>query len=233
MKTLIALLLAGILYAAGVLAQDACGPIANAYGPYDYWVNKAELPIVEVNHLTPEVENLIRGKSSSIGGDLEYTLRAFPNHPRALLAMVKLGVKEKTDKPRGSRYTVACFFDRAIRFRPNDGMVRMIHANYLSGQGRKQEAVKELEVAAESGVMTPNLQYNMGLAYFEVGNFEKSLEFAHQAYRNGFNLPGLKGKLVKAGKWRDAPAAQEPAAAVGAGGAPPAADGGAKVEGAK
>ncbi|MFN0163525.1 MAG: ABC transporter permease [Burkholderiales bacterium] len=185
------------------LAQSECGPLANAYGPYDYWVNKAELPIVDSNHFTPEVETLQRGKSSSIGGDLDYTLRAFPNHARALVAMVNLGVKERTAKPSGSRYTVECWLIRAIQFRPNDATARVIYASFLSKAGRRPQAVKELEAAEAAGATSPNFHYNLGLAYLDVGDFEKSLDHAHKAYLGGFNLPGLKSRLLKAGKWRD------------------------------
>lgn len=186
-----------------VLAQSECGPLANAYGPYDYWVHKAELPIVEINHFTPEVETLQRGKSSSIGGDLDYTLRAFPNHARALVAMVNLGIKERTARPNGSRYTVECWLIRAVQFRPNDATARVIYASFLSKAGRRPQAVKELEAAEAAGASSPNFHYNLGLAYLDVGDFEKSLYNAHKAYLGGFNLPGLKSRLMKAGKWRD------------------------------
>jgi tetratricopeptide (TPR) repeat protein len=180
-----------------------CGDLGNHYGPYDYYVDKDKLPIVEKHHFTPKVEMLKGGQEGYIGGDLDYALHAFPNHPRVLIAMLRLAEKEKNRQPQGAKYPVECYLDRAVRFRPNDGMVRVILANYLSKAGKKEEAVKQLEAASEAGVSSPNMDYNMGLAYFEVGDFEKSLKFAHSAYRGGFNLPGLKGKLVKAGKWRE------------------------------
>lgn len=40
-----------------------------------------------------------------------------------------------------------------------------------------------------------------GLAYFDVGDYAQSMEHAKKAYALGVNLPGLKSKLVKAGKW--------------------------------
>ena len=182
---------------------ERCGDLANHYGPYDYWVDKGKLTIVEQFHFTPKVEMLKGGQSGYIGGDLDYTLHTFPNHVRALAAMVKLAEREKKAVPQGAQYPVDCYFDRAIRFRPKDGRVRFIYANFLSRNGKKEEAVKQLETAAELGMSNPNLDYNMGLAYFDVGDFEKSLTHAHRAYQGGFNLPGLKSKLVKAGKWRE------------------------------
>ena len=202
------------LCAGHVLAADICGDLENGYGPFDFWTDKGKLPIVDSHHFTPQVEQLVRGQSSYIGDDIAYTLHAFPNHPRALIAMMNLGIKEKTAKTRGARYSVECYFDRAIRFRPKDPMVRMIYANFFSRNGKKNDAVKQLEFAQEGGLSNPNMEYNMGLAYFEVGDYEKSLFHAHRAYQGGFDLPGLKRKLVHVGKWRE-PLAQVPAAAKG------------------
>ena len=202
------------LGAAHVPAAEICGDLENGYGPFDFWTDKGKLPIVESHHFTPQVEQLVRGQSSYIGDDIAYTLHAFPNHPRALMAMMNLGIKEKTPKTRGARYSVECYFDRAIRFRPKDPMVRMIYANFLSRNGKKNDAVKQLEFAQEGGLSSPNMEYNMGLAYFEVGDYEKSLFHAQRAYQGGFDLPGLKRKLMHAGKWRE-PIEPAPSAAKG------------------
>ena len=213
LTSVIAVLFAALFFTQAS-AADICGDLENGYGPYDFWTDKARLPVVETHHFAPQVEQLVRGQSSYIGDDIAYTLHAFPNHPRALISMMNLGVKEKTNKPRGARYSVECYFDRAIRFRPKDPMVRMIYANFLSKNGKKDDAVKQLEVAHEAGLDNPNMEYNMGLAYFDVGDYEKSLFYAHRAYQGGFDLPGLKRKLVHAGKWRE-PLEQTPGAAKG------------------
>ena len=200
------------LCTAHVTAADICGDLENGYGPFDFWTDKGKLPIVESHHFAPQVEQLVRGQTGPLGGDIGYTLHAFPNHPRALMAMMNLGVKEKTNKPQGTRYSVECYFERAIRFRPKDPMVRMIYANFLGRSGKKNDAIKQLEFAHEAGLNSPNMEYNMGLAYFDVGDYEKSLFYAHRAYQGGFDLPGLKRKLVHAGKWREPPE-KAPAAA--------------------
>lgn len=182
---------------------DPCGSLNNRYGPFDYWTDKDKLGIVEVAHFTPEVENLRAGRSSTIGGDIDYTLRAFPNHPRALLSMVRLGERRKSERPPGARYTVACYLERAVRFRPNDGMARMIYGTYLAKQKKYDEALVHLKVAEEGAQDNANLHYNMGLLYFDMEKYEESLRHAHAAYRLGFGLPGLRAKLEKAGKWQE------------------------------
>lgn len=200
----------GVLFLAFFLAEacwgqglQICGDLANHYGPYDYWTDKGKLTIVEQHHFTAKVEALRGGQEGYIGGDLDYTLHTFPNHPRALAAMVRLTEKEKKRKPLGANYPVECYFDRAIRFRPKDGIVRMLFGSFLIKDGKKKEALEQLDLASSLGVGGPNIDYNMGLAFFEVGEFEKSLTYAHRAYQAGYNLPGLKSKLVKVGKWRE------------------------------
>jgi len=188
-----------------------CGQLTNHYGPFDYRTDRSKLPVVEHAHFDSGVESLTRGKSTEdIGGDIDYTLRAFPNHHRALMAMMRLGEREKTSKPRAARYTVECYFRRAEYFRPDDGLVKMLTGIYLMKQGRNGEALGKLEAAEKLDSGDPNLQYNLGLAYFRLGRYEEALAHAHRAYAKGFALPGLKGLLVKAGKWRDAEQASPP-----------------------
>jgi tetratricopeptide (TPR) repeat protein len=182
---------------------DQCGDLHTHYGPFDYWVDKNKLGIVESYHFTPEVESLRAGKSGFVGGDIDYTLVAFPNHPRALMAMIRLGDKERTDRVRGARYPVVCYLDRAVRFRPDDATVRMIYGTYLAKRKKSAEALEQLTAAEQSAGDDANLHYNLGLVYFDLGQFDNALKHAHAAYRMGFSLPGLKAKLVKAGKWRE------------------------------
>ena len=175
----------------------------NAYGPFDYRSDKDKLGVVEAYHFTPEVASLTRGKSGHLGGDIDYTLRAFPNHPRALMAMVQLGEREKVIKVAAAQYTVECYLQRAIRFRDDDGMAKMIYANYLVKKGRGKEALKQLNDAASLNDDNTSLDYNIGLVYVELKDFDKALIYAHKAYLGGFPLPGLRDRLKRAGKWRD------------------------------
>jgi tetratricopeptide (TPR) repeat protein len=72
----------------------------------------------------------------------------------------------------------------------------------LLRSGKKAEAVAKLEEGAALDERDANIQYNLGLAYFDVGQYEKALKSAHRAYAAGFPLPGLREKLKRAGKWR-------------------------------
>lgn len=194
-----------LIFDGEAMADVECGELQNSYGPFDYRTQKAQLQIVEGAHFLPYVENLSRGSTASApGADIDYTLRASPNHHRALLSMMNLARKEKRDKPIGSRYTIACWLDRAERFAPDDAMVKTLYGSYLLLGGRSQEGVKKLERARELAGNNANIHYNLGLAYFDLMDYEKALASAHKAYELGFQLPGLRNKLERVGKWREA-----------------------------
>lgn len=188
-----------------------CGSLQNAHGPYDYRsVTPAERRLVEGAHFTSQVEQLIRAETGYLGQDIDYTLRAFPNHPRALKSMMELGFRSKSDKPFGAHWPVWCYFDRAIRFKADDPLVRLVYAMYLHRKGNSSEAIVQLKEAEKLGEDSANLHYNMGLIYLDVGDFESSLTHAHKAYELGFQLDGLKNRLKRAKKWRDPqPVAQD------------------------
>ena len=200
----------GVLASPLAIAQQgdpSCGnPFVNGFGPHDYRVEQGyNRKIVEDYHFLPRVESLISGMSSSLGGDIDYTLRAFPNHHRALISMMNLGARLKNPMPPGAQFSVECYFKRALQFRPDDTIARMIYAKYLATNVRKPEAIRQLEFVVQATKENGFSQYNAGLIYFEMGEFDKALLQAHRAMSLGFERPaGLKQQLEKAGKWVDA-----------------------------
>lgn len=201
--TLLSLTIKGA--SAEIYSEQVCGELKNAYGPFDYRMAPPDQRyLVEGAHFKREVETLIRGVTAQYpGGDIDYTLRAFPNHPRALAAMMKLGSKEKTEKPRGAKWSIACYFARALQFQPDDMDVRMVYAMYLHRTNRIDQAIKELEEVHSQRGDDANLFYNLGLMYLDKGDPERSLGYAHKAYRMGFQLDGLKNRLKKIGRWSE------------------------------
>jgi len=208
MKILISIFLLATLVIATNLraAQSYCGELkpAGQFGPYDYTniIHKQKhLPIVEQHHFSPNVKNLIKGESGTIEGDLNYTLRAFPNHYKALQVVVKLKLRDNVLSP-DLGYSVECFFDRAFRFKPKDGIARMIYANYLLKiGGRRADAIEQYQIAVRLEPGSANINYNVGLMYLKDKNYEQAIKYAKKAYQLGFPLPGLRNKLVKTGKW--------------------------------
>jgi tetratricopeptide (TPR) repeat protein len=184
-----------------------CGTLDNAYGPFDYTNPthvEQHLPIVEQFHLNRNVESLISGQTSETpGADLDYTLRAFPNHHRALYAMVRYTLKHKDERvPPGAQFPGECYLVRAVRFKPDDASVRGIFGVYLSKVGRSDEALAQYEMAAEYAPENAEAHYNLGLLYRKLHRQDEALEHAKIAYRLGYPLQGLKNQLKRDGIWK-------------------------------
>lgn len=188
------------------MSPDCPAIMKHGYGPFDYRVADQEKKnLVEGAHFLPMVENLIKGHRGYLGGDIDYTLRAFPNHPRALMSMMRLAEKVKADPPQGANARVHCYFEHAINFRSDDGGVRMVYGLYLLRKDKLDEAAKQLELAATLNEGDPNVYYNLGLAYVKLKKYDLALQNAHKAYAGGFPLPGLRDLLKRAGQWKEAP----------------------------
>jgi len=189
-----------------------CGSLENKYGPFDY--TNAEhfavlLPKVDSNHFTPEVEsfqghNKCGGNGCSVAGDIDYTLRAFPNHHRALAAMAKYHIRGFDKTRTKMRYSAACYFDRAIRFTPQDATIHMIYGYYLSRIDQLKEALEQYDYALSLVPNTAEVHYNLGLLYTDIRDYPRARMHARRAYELGFPLPGLRSKLERAGEWESA-----------------------------
>jgi tetratricopeptide (TPR) repeat protein len=199
---------AGVLLAlffSSAPAQNACGPLANHYGPFDYRTQRDKLKVVEDYHFNAGVESLLRGQSgTSVAADLSYLMRTSPNHHRGLLAVMRLGEKTKNPHPDKLQYSVDCYFDRALRFARDDTVVRVLYAQHLAKQGRGQQARQQLAEATESAQDNPLSHYNIGLMYFELGAYDEALVQAHRARSLGLERDELEKLLKSRNKWKDA-----------------------------
>lgn len=192
-------------YGQNPVSEAVCGPLENAYGPFDYSnpVDKKEnLPIVEQYHLNGDVLQLRRGMTAeSPRGDLEYTLRAFPNHYLALDALARLHRREHAEKLPGGRYSISCWFERARRFKPNDGTIPIIEGVHYFALGRFEEAEKAFSEAVALSPNSAEAHYNLGLLYVRQGKLMEAKRHADKAYELGFPLPGLRDQLIERGAW--------------------------------
>lgn len=187
--------------------QMACGDLKAGYGPFDYRRHRGEtLDIVERVHFTGRIEALSLGTSAtrdSLGSDIAYTLRSFPNHHRALIAMTKWGDRHRTQQPPGSEYTVQCWYERAARFAPDDTVVRALYAQFLAKNNARDQALQQLAVAREHAKDNPFSHYNLGLVYFELKEFDLALKQAHAARKLGFPREELAEMLKRENRWQE------------------------------
>lgn len=208
-----------LLFLASPADAQLCGSLQNAFGPYDYTDpaarqgkdgHPAALDIVERFHFSEEVESLARidHKGSvdarSLLGDLDYTLRAFPNHHRALYAVSKLEQQVgRLPQLQGMRWprSAACYFERAQRFRSNDPIVHLLQGIHLHRTGSLGEALKAYQRSEKLYPNSADLQYNMGLLQFDLGDYPLAKKYAERAYELGHTKPGLRNRLARAGHW--------------------------------
>ena len=182
-----------------------CGNLENAYGPWDYTnpihLTK-KLAIVNKWHFTKSVESLTKGKSGSVISDIDYTLRASPNHHRALMAVANYRLLYPWEPYKDEGYRSAeCYFKRAIAFKPSDGYVYLLYGIYLYKSKKYKEAeamyMKALEIIPENA----DLNNNIALLYLKMSDFVKAKRYAQQAYDFGFQLHGVEDILKQKGKW--------------------------------
>ncbi len=192
----------------GAINAFACGPISppGQFGPFDYRTVPTDIKHrVEDYHFPPKVERQLEGNTGPFGADVDYTLRAFPNNPRALLSLTRYSTTRHQEMVPGAHYTTECYFDRAFRWQPDDPMPHLIYAVYLKDRGRKAEAKRELDEAEKLRGDPTNFDfdYNLGILYSDLGDYDQAMVAAKRAYALGAPLPALQNRLKKAGKWQD------------------------------
>ena len=196
-------------------------PRPTVNGPFDYRNERGALQMVESNHFIPQIENLVRGKSSTLAAELSFVLHGFPNHHRALATLIRYSERERSPQPADLDYSVDCYFLRAIRFRADDMIVRMLFADHLSRTRRPTEAAAQLEYVKAASPDNPLTQHNIGLLYFQLGRYKDATAQAHLAMAMGLPRTDLRDLLKAKGQWTDAPPApaDSPASAASAPGA--------------
>ncbi len=186
-----------------------CGSLDNAYGPYDYrdpsTLGKGgPRYLVDSAHFTIDVQTLAHGSTSDLpGSDLDYTLRAFPNHHAALYSMINYYTDALAKTRPPMRRSAECYFDRAIRFQPDDETVWMLYGVYLSRIDKIGDAIEKLKHAEELNPKAPEVHYNLGLMYIKAGNYDAALSEARIAYHAKYPLMGLKKELKEKGVWKE------------------------------
>ena len=74
----------------------------------------------------------------------------------------------------------------------------MTACSSLSIAGRYTTIIEKLDPE------DPQVLYNIGLGYADLKDYDKSLKYAHKAYKAGVRFTGLRDRLQRAGRWRDA-----------------------------
>lgn len=192
------------------LKGQACQGSAQGYGPYDYLQRgslKDEITLVESAHFTPDVENLIKGNASGANpeGDIDYTLRAWPNHHRALLSIIKfqMNIKNGISPYKSIKTPPECYLQRAIHFSPRDAFSYSLYGYYLGKMNKKEEAKKYYKKALEIAPDNAKIAYSYSLLLTDLKEYDEALKYARIAYQSKNTPDGLRKILQKNGAWQE------------------------------
>lgn len=184
-------------FAAGIIEG---GP-NNYHDPNPNLRAREVLYSVEKLHLYKAINLLKKGNLFFACENLDFTLRWFPNHPRGLQIMSDLHRKQQKCPQRGM--TAQHYFDAAINYYPKDASVRILYGMHFHKLGKLDQALEQYQAALSLTPDSAELQYNIGLLYVAMNDLIKAEESAHNAYRLGHPLPGLRNQLIKLGAWHD------------------------------
>jgi len=181
------------------------------FGPYDYTDpatrmrdprhNLAPLKLVEKHHFTGKVEQLIKGEAGYIISDIDYTLRAFPNHHRALYSIIRLYTEPGHKNKPKEKTPPECYLQRAEIFSPKDPTVQILFGIYLHKVGKNKDALKHYHKVLELNPNSAEGHYNLGLLLLKMKRYDEARTHAQEAYKLGYPLQGLRQKLTKLGHW--------------------------------
>lgn len=204
------------------------------FGPYDYYKPpRGALSLVERAHMgTIIAEAKHRGLWCVYYENIDYTLRAFPNHPEALTLMADyLSARAPCGRgggeaaPRGrSPLELATaieagawrardadyYFEKGIGYKPKDSPTsvvnrpetRVLYGKYLYSQKRLDDALKQFTEAAKLEPSSAESHYYLGLIHFDKNDAATARQHIEKAQKLGQPPVALKQKLINVGQWR-------------------------------
>jgi tetratricopeptide (TPR) repeat protein len=179
----------------GIVSGQLVGGV-DSYGYLDY-INPADQ-----SHLAKANQNYFRLPDASDPNaypkNVTKPLRISPNHHQALYAMMNYYKGPRRDKhDEGKGYSMECYFKRANFHSPKDATVYMLHGMYYHWKSDWTNSEKQYLQASKLQPGDIQINYNLGLMYFEKGDYESAAKQARIAYDGGFPMEGLRRKLKK------------------------------------
>ncbi len=200
------------IHANSILNSSSCGPVStkDTAGPYNYRTRSPgeRWHVNDVNkHHYFKAQREMSKRSplpQRIHRELSYTLIRIPNHHQALFLLARFHnqfPKEEFNPPVAGVFSVSpeCFFDRGMRFVPDDPYVPLLKAIYYHKRKRYKKSLPVYKRLIEKHPGWGELHYNLGLLYADMKDYKQATLHANKAQENGYTLPGLKNKLEKAG----------------------------------
>jgi tetratricopeptide (TPR) repeat protein len=161
---------------------------SNAQGviPRDYFDprHRLELATVEKYHLTKEtfwMEFNSRRYHYALK-ELEFVLRHFPNHPKALQ------LTELVAKMSNQPHLAIPYYEKAVTLFPQYAITHAQYGNYLVDTGQAEKGIKRLRRAMAIDPKLAVAYYWLWDAYTRNGNLEMARQIAEKAKELGLNV---------------------------------------------
>jgi Tfp pilus assembly protein PilF len=181
-----------VAYSAGVIPiQDATNTVDDYFDASKNHVVRQRLQAVERHHMNKDVfDNIASGKYKYALGDIDFTLRYFPNHPRGLQLLTTVAALTK------NRALPISYFEKAIALYPTHAITHAQYGWYLVTIGDLDKGIQTLKYAIE---MDPKLTAGhvwLAHAYEKKGDNELARQAKERAKELGYNgkLPGDPGR---------------------------------------
>ena len=135
--------------------------------------------------------------------EFDFSYRAFRGDPKTrtnpftALAAIHLGL---TYKAQGNLKEALRYVDEAIQIDPKLETAYGAKAVMQRQEGALDKAVETLQkgIASVDGD-SAELNYFLGLTYFDLNEFDLAKQYSDKAYALGYPLPGLRNKLLRSG----------------------------------
>lgn len=167
-------------------------------------------------HLQPAFDAMKRGNWKSAWDNFEFILRFAPNSPQALNGISELCVL----KWKSPVCDADPWFDKAVAINPSIATTWVLYGIHLQRKKLPAQAVEKFKHALELRPDDINGHYNLGLAYFDLKDYDNANKQAQMSYALGAPLPGLRDMLKRAGAWKPTTAEKSDTAAPAATNAP-------------
>lgn len=139
----------------------------------------------------------------SVVGEVDFSIRYVPESH--IIHAEHIMTKAQAIWHLGKYDSANNLLERETALHDTYAPIYSVRAVLLRDQGKLDEAIELLYHATEKKqVKSAELHYFLGLFLVENKSYDKALEQAHQAYSLGYPLPGLKNKLKRLGRWKEA-----------------------------
>jgi predicted Zn-dependent protease len=176
-----------VAYSAGVMPiQDAPHTVYDYFDASADRIVKQRLQAVEQYHMHKGVlENIANGKYKYALGDIDFTLRYFPNHPRGLQLLTTVAALTK------NRALPIQYFEKAIALYPSHAITHAQYGWFFVTIGDLDKGIQKLNYSVQ---VDPKLTAGyvwLAQAYEKKGDLQLAREARERAKELGFS-----GKLT-------------------------------------